>query len=131
MNDQELVKKARTGDFEAFNQLVEIHKNKIWGLLLRLTGNVEDAQDAFQDTLFKAVDKIDQFRGESSFGTWLYRIALNQARALYAREKQVELKPLEDYLPAASHSTGADTAAGRLFDWRDPHSILETEEIGG
>jgi len=130
MNETELIKRARSGDFEAFNRLVETHKSKVWGLLLRLTGSTEDAEDAFQDTLLKAIEKIDQFRGESSFGTWLYKIALNQARALFARGRQAELRPIEDYLPAASHSPGTDTASERLFDWKDPHSILETEEIG-
>jgi len=129
IHEKELLKKARSGDFEAFSLLVDAHKNKVWGLLLRLTGNVEDAEDALQETLFKAVDKIDQFRGESSFGTWLYSIALNQARAHFARRKQAELRPIEDYLPAASHSGGDDAAAGKLFDWKDPHSILESEEI--
>ncbi len=129
MNEKELIKKAQAGDFEAFTRLVEIHKKKIYNLALRLTGNAEDAQDVFQDTLFKAIDNIDRFRGKASFGTWLYTIALNQARALHARSRQMELKPLEAYLPGYARSAESDHSSFHLFDWKDPEKVLEAEEI--
>lgn len=129
MSEKELVRRAREGDFDAFTALVDAHKQKIYALLHRLAGNADDAQDAFQETLFKAIDKIDQFRGEASFGTWLYSIALNEARALHAKNKNVELKPIEDYLPGYRAGGEHDHGGFRLFDWKDPHQALEAEEL--
>jgi RNA polymerase sigma-70 factor (ECF subfamily) len=128
MSEKGIVKRAQAGDFEAFTELVNANKDKLYGFVRRLTADPDDANDIVQETFLKAIDNIDQFRGDSAFGTWLTSIALNQARALFARRKQVDLKPLEEYLPG-----GADQAHGehefRLFDWKDPLSQLEAAEI--
>jgi RNA polymerase sigma-70 factor (ECF subfamily) len=129
MNEQQLVSRAKAGDFQAFMTLVDAHKGKIYGLAQKLAGNKEDAEDIVQDTLLKAIDKIDQFRGEASFGTWLYSIALNQARALFARSKQADLKPIEEYLPGGNNHGESSPDSAKLFDWGDPHQELEASEL--
>jgi len=129
MNEKELALRAQAGDFNAFAELIGTHKNRIYGLARKLSGNDQDAEDIVQDTFLKAIDKINQFRLEASFGTWLYTIALNESRALFAKQKQSDLKPIEEYLPeghSGSHETGDHH---RLFDWRDPGSVLESEEL--
>lgn len=131
MNERELVTKAQAGDFEAFTELINAHKKKIYALAWKLTGNSEDAEDIVQETFLKAIDKIGTFRSEASFGTWLYTIALNLARAQFAKAKQAELKPLEDYLPAHEHGSidSSDLAHSRLFDWKDPAAELESTRL--
>ena len=129
MDERKLVKQAQAGDFEAFSKLIEAHKGKIYALARKLTGNEQDSEDIVQDTFLKAIDKIDQFRGEASFGTWLYTIALNEARGHYSRRKQVDLKPVEDYLPSSSAGGHNHDDSRLLFDWKDPHRILESEEL--
>ena len=129
MNERELLAKAQSGDFEAFIQLVDAHKGKVYAMVRRLAGNEQDAEDIMQDTLLKAIDKIDQFRGEASFGTWLYSIALNQARAQFSKSKQADLEPIEDYLPMKSVA-GSHEDIG-LFDWHDPHQELESQQLRG
>ena len=131
MNERELVKKAQAGDFEAFTELINAHKNKIFALARKLTGNSQDTEDIVQETFLKAIDKIDTFRSESSFGTWLYTIALNIARAQFAKQQQADLKPLEDYLPGYEHGPldSSDSAQSRLFDWKDPHQELESSQL--
>jgi RNA polymerase sigma-70 factor (ECF subfamily) len=129
MNEQELVQKAQAGDFEAFTQLINAEKDRIYGLARKLSGNEQDAEDIVQETFLKAIDKIDQFRLESSFGTWLYSIALNEARALFGKRKQADLRTIEDYLPAGHHEESHDAGGFRLFDWKDPHSELEEAEL--
>jgi RNA polymerase sigma-70 factor (ECF subfamily) len=129
MSEKELVARAKSGDFEAFSELIDAHKSKIYALVRKLTGNVQDAEDIVQETFLKAIDKIDQFRGESSFGTWLYTIALNLTRAQYAKQKQAELRPLEEYLPGGGSSADNHNAGPALFDWRDPHKILESNQL--
>lgn len=136
MTEQELVQRAQAGDFEAFNELIGTHKPRIYGLALKLAGNAEDAEDILQDTFLKAIDKIDQFRQESSFGTWLYAIALNEARAMFQKRKQADLRPLDEYLPSGHHGDDNLRLDGdhgseipRLFDWKDPEKLFETEEL--
>ena len=126
MDEKLLLEKAQAGNYEAFMGLVRAHQGKIYGLAKKLAGSKQDAEDIVQETLLKAIDKIDQFRGESSFGTWLYSIALNESRRLFAKQKKSELKSIEEYLPL-HQDHNHDTA--QLFDWRDPHKILEDAEI--
>ena len=126
MSEKELVKRAKNGDFEAFSQLITDQKDKIYRLALKLTGNREDAEDIMQDTFIKAIDNIDRFRGESSFGTWLYSIALNNIRAKMGRQSRVNLKSIEEYLPAG-HAN--ESQHDELFEWGDPHELLERQQI--
>ncbi len=129
MNERELVTKAQAGDFQAFATLVNASKSRIYALALKMTANEQDAEDIVQETFLKAIDNIEQFRGESSFGTWLYSIALNQARAHLAKQKQTDLKPIEDYLPTKSADDLHRPDTHRLFDWKDPHQQLEDQEL--
>jgi len=129
MNEKEDVKLAQSGDFEAFSRLIESNKSKLYALALKMTGNQLDAEDIVSETLMKAIDNIEKFRGESAFGTWLYSIALNQSRALLAKQKQTELKQLEEYLPGKSANEMHQNDKIQLFDWDDPHSQLESAEL--
>jgi len=78
-SDQELVRKTQEGDIDAFDQLVLRYESKmrvtIYGILL----NHHDTQDALSETFFKAYRALGNFRGESEFSTWLYRIAKTTA----------------------------------------------------
>ena len=129
MDEKHIVEQAQGGNFDAFSQLVDTHKTKIYALALKMTGNNNDAEDIVQETLLKAIDNIDKFRGESSFGTWLYSIALNQARAHLVRQKKTDLKPIEEYLPGSAAKDMNRKEEYRLFDWKDPHQMLEQEEL--
>ena len=129
MNEKELVAKAQSGDFEAFSELINANKSKIYALGLKMTGNQHDAEDIVSETLVKAIDNIDKFRGESAFGTWLYTIALNQARALFAKQKQVDLKPIDEYLPTKKADDLHSSSGFKIFDWEDPHKRLESAEL--
>ena len=129
MNEQEDVKLAQSGDFEAFSRLIESNKTKLYALALKMTGNKLDAEDIVSETLIKAIDNIEKFRGESAFGTWLYSIALNQSRALLSKRNQTELKEIEEYLPSNKSSEMHSNMAVQLFDWKDPHSQLEAVEL--
>ncbi|MBU0984140.1 MAG: RNA polymerase sigma factor [candidate division Zixibacteria bacterium] len=129
MNEKELVKKAQAGDFEAFTDLINAHKSTIYGLARRLAGNQEDAEDIVQDTFLKAIDKIDQFRLESSFGTWLYTIALNQARGMFSRRQQTDIRTIEEYLPGGQSGHDHSGDGYQLFDWQNPESLLENSQL--
>ncbi|MDF1543716.1 MAG: sigma-70 family RNA polymerase sigma factor [bacterium] len=129
MSERELIARAKAGDFSAFSALIDKHKSRIYGLARKLAGNDQDAEDIMQDTFLKAIDKIGQFRGEAAFGTWLYSIALNEGRSLLSKQKWTELQPVEAYLPSGGSSDMHSEQAARLFDWKDPHKLLEQEEL--
>ena len=74
-----LVEQAQRGDREAFEQLVYRHDRDILRLAFHMLGNREEAQEVFQETFLKAYRSLARFRSESSFYTWIYRIATNVA----------------------------------------------------
>ncbi|MFP4200414.1 MAG: RNA polymerase sigma factor [Clostridia bacterium] len=78
MDDEErLVNLARSGDVSAFETLVEEYDGRIYNMSFRMLGNSEDARDITQETFLKAYSSLPRFRGDSTFSTWVYRIAKN------------------------------------------------------
>src|SRR5436190_12120105 len=78
--EAQFIERLRRGDTAAFNTLVNERSGEIFGLLYRLTENREEARDLTQETFLRAFQSIVHFRGESNLRTWIYRIAINQAR---------------------------------------------------
>ncbi|WP_243039131.1 RNA polymerase sigma factor [Dyella sedimenti] len=79
-NDTDDVRAAAAGDRQAFQRLYRQHVNRVYGAVYRLAGyDHARAEDLTQDAFVRAWQKLDGFRGESSFGTWLYRLAVNVA----------------------------------------------------
>ena len=76
--DVALVRKAQGGDLDAYNELVRRYQERIYGTLYHMTSNHEDANDLTQDAFVKAWQALPSFKGDSSFFTWLYRIAVNK-----------------------------------------------------
>jgi RNA polymerase sigma-70 factor (ECF subfamily) len=77
VDDNILVERFRHGDEGAFNQLVERHKREAYFVALRLTGSHEDARDLAQEAFIRCYQSMENFRGDCSFRTWLYRIVIN------------------------------------------------------
>src|SRR5438128_3501807 len=99
--DAALVEALRREDREAPELLVETFGDRVYRLALRITGSNEDAEEVAQDALWTAARKIHTFKGESAFGSWLYRIAANAAyQKLRARKAKAHEVALEDVLPA-------------------------------
>lgn len=102
------IQRARQGDPDAFRELYEGHVGRIYALCLRLAGNATLAEELTQDTFVRAWERIGSFRGESAFGTWLFRIAVNVAlaerRGRGRREDRVALASDPDLLPAAART---------------------------
>jgi RNA polymerase sigma-70 factor (ECF subfamily) len=71
------VQKAQKSDTSAFESLYRMHVDRVYALCLRMTANVSEAEDCTQETFIQAWSKLDRFRGDSSFGTWLHRVAVN------------------------------------------------------
>ena len=100
--DAALVEGLRREDTAAIEQLVDSYGDRVYRLAYRITGSREDAEEVAQDALWTAARKIHTFKGDSAFGSWLYRIAANAAyMKLRARKssKQREIA-IDDVLPA-------------------------------
>ena len=78
--EEQFIERLRRGDAAAFEQLVNERSGEIYGLLYRLTENSEEARDLTQETFLRAFQSIGHFRGDADLKTWIYRIAINQAR---------------------------------------------------
>ena len=78
-SDREIIAEVLTGNTEEFGKLIERYGNRIYGLVLHIAGNREDAEELTSDTFLKAYARLAFFRGRSAFSTWLYRIAYNTA----------------------------------------------------
>jgi len=99
--DAGLVEALRREDPEAPELLVETFGDRVYRLALRITGSNEDAEEVAQDALWTAARKIHTFKGESAFGSWLYRIAANAAyQKLRARRGKAREVALDDVLPS-------------------------------
>lgn len=111
--ERRLIAIARTGDASAFEELITPYERRTYTLLLRMLGSEADAADALQDTFFQAFDKLATFRGDSAFGTWLHRIAVNRA-LMWLRKKGTD--PLWDAEPLPQFNW-MDAHAKRVEDW--------------
>src|SRR5437588_5232549 len=95
-DESQLVAKAREGDAEAFNELVNQYERKIYRLAKHITQNDEDAEDVLQDAFLKAYEHLPNFQGNSKFYTWLVRIAVNEALMKLRKRRSDRTVPLDE-----------------------------------
>jgi RNA polymerase sigma-70 factor (ECF subfamily) len=129
LSDEELVKSfLQNNDVEVFTQLVNRYSNKIYGLALRITRNPSDAEEVLQDVFLTVLKKLDTFREESKFSTWIYRVTAN---ASYMRLR-VEKKKYENQANLRNYVSYNDSGTLRgvqLRDWSDrPDEALLSRE---
>src|SRR6266498_2769394 len=99
--DAALVEGLRKGDPTATELLLDTYGDRVYRLAIRITGNEQDAEEVVQDALWTAARKIDTFKGESAFGSWLYRIAANTAyQKLRGRQGKRREVSWEDLSPS-------------------------------
>jgi RNA polymerase sigma-70 factor (ECF subfamily) len=90
-----LVHRARSGDREAFSDLISGHCQSLYRLALRITRHREDAEDVVQDAILKAHANLSRFQGRARFSTWITRITINEALMKLRRNKHRKQVPLE------------------------------------
>jgi len=128
VTDEDLVARARTKDFAAFEALVDRYEDKIFRLAFRFVRNETEAKEIVQDTFLLVWRKLDTFKGDSQFGSWLYRVATNTAlMRLRAQRRHPEISTEElpvDYLD----NYGQVPAAGENWAKR-PDDELQSDEL--
>ena len=117
-SDLAIVRRVQEGDVAAFDQLVLKYRGRVYGVVYNMTSNREDASDLTQDAFIKSFQSINRFQGQSSFFTWLYRIAVNSTlthlrknrlRTFFSFEKiNQDDKVSAEVIAALTDNTGAD-----------------------
>ncbi len=101
-NEKAWIREAQRSDARAFEALYRLHVDKVYGLCLRMTGNVSEAEDCTQEAFIQAWNKLDKFRGDSAFATWLHRIAVNAVlgRIRKSKRERDRIQAVADVQPA-------------------------------
>ncbi|MCP5090096.1 MAG: RNA polymerase sigma factor [Gammaproteobacteria bacterium] len=101
------ISQAQRADRKAFEALYRLHSDKVYGLCLRMTGNVSEAEDCTQDAFIQAWNKMGKFRGDSAFATWLHRIAVNTVlgRMRKSKREQDRIQAVADVSPPPLSTT--------------------------
>lgn len=127
-NDAYLVERALDGDIAAFEKLVSRYQNKIMGYVGRMVnGDREEAEDVTQETFIKAYRSLESFRGQSSFSTWLYRIATNLCidRARTRKRRPQQAYSLDEPLDKDEEKGGREIPDERY----EPGKGVERDEM--
>jgi RNA polymerase sigma-70 factor (ECF subfamily) len=123
--EAELVAAAQGGDLGAFEQLMQRYEPRVLRLAMRIVGNEADAEDVLQEAFLKAYAKLDSFQRQSSFYTWVVRIAVNEALMKLRRRRGDRELPLDQEL-----DTGEDLLPREVEDWRpNPEQQMARQEL--
>jgi RNA polymerase sigma factor (sigma-70 family) len=124
-----MIEAAREGNRGAQEALVRLYEARIYGHILRLVKNTEDARDILQETMVRALTQLDQFNPGHSFAGWLYRIATNKALD-FLRHRKVELRTFayEEDVPiesVADRAMPGDEEVARRLKWETVKACME------
>lgn len=95
-DDWLIIQQVRAGEREAYAHLVDKYKDKLYGFLYRMTGQMQDAQDLTQEVFLKAFCQLDKYRPTDAFLAWLYRIGSNLCIDIWRKNKRYAREPLEE-----------------------------------
>jgi RNA polymerase sigma-70 factor (ECF subfamily) len=124
--DDDIIRAFASGDAGALAELIRRHERRVYCLCLRVLGNADDAADAAQDALLMVVRKLDRYRGEAAFTTWLHRVTLNVCYDHLRRERrQPILRPAgDDELPEMEPGPPVPDHADAVATTRDVEEAL-------
>jgi len=134
--DSGTLKKAIKGDEKAFRVLYDYYAPFVWRLILRMTDEQQLATELLQDTFIRVHGALRKFKGDSSFSTWIYRIAHNAVLMSYRKNRKAKFNdPFEDQITVSSH---ADLYQNKQLVYRvladltiEDRFLLVTREIDG
>lgn len=120
-DDSVLIQKCVRGDRAAFGLLVRRYQDRLFNTVVRILGNADDAADIVQESFLHAFVKLDAFKGDARFFTWLYRIAVNASISLKRKQRVVLSTDSHDLLPRLQESIDQSESSR-------PESVLERRE---
>ena len=124
--DAELIARILSGERELFHELVRPYEKSVYLATLSILQNEQDAEDAAQETVLKALKNLRSFRAESKFSTWLVSIAINEARARLRHARVLKFESVDESPPEED----GDFTPSVISDWREvPLQALERKEL--
>ncbi|HWH73774.1 MAG TPA: RNA polymerase sigma factor RpoE [Methylibium sp.] len=127
--DALLIERVKQGDVRAFEMLVVKYQRRIERLIGRMVRDVDLVQDIAQETFIRAYRAIPQFRGESAFYTWLYRIAVNTAKKALVDLKRDPVMTESAFATRDEEGDETSRVENELSDGETPDALLATKEI--
>jgi RNA polymerase sigma-70 factor (ECF subfamily) len=127
-DDALLVERAKRGEVSAFEMLVVKYQRRIERLISRMIRDADLVQDIAQETFIRAYRALPQFRGDSAFYTWLYRIAVNTAKKALVERKRDPLI-FESSMVSTEDGEEPSRAGSELSDGETPEAVLASKEI--
>jgi RNA polymerase sigma-70 factor (ECF subfamily) len=127
--DAPLIERVKAGDVKAFEMLVVKYRRRIERLIGRMVRDVDLVPDITQETFIRAYRAIPQFRGESAFYTWLYRIAVNTAKKSLLELKRDPLVTESARASRDDDDDGSSRVENELTDGETPESVLASKQI--
>jgi len=125
-DESALVARAKSGDMDAFSELVTHYERRVFRMAKQITQNDDDAEDVLQETFLKAYTHLDNFQGNSKFYTWLVRIAVNEALMKLRKRRSDKTVPLDEPI-----NTGEDEMVREIAVWdENPEESYSREELG-
>jgi len=114
MTENEAIERCRSGDPGGLKTLYDLHREKVYRLSWRMLGSPHDAEDSVQEVYLKVFRTVGQWRGDSAFSTWLYRLTANHCLDVLRRRKVVQFRPLEGGPDHADKSDRTGAGGGAL-----------------
>ena len=131
IDDAVLVRQCQGGDSAAMGRLIVKYQDRVYNVILKICSNSDDAAELTQDTFVKCIEKIDTFRGQSAFYTWLFRVAVNLSLNYCKRKVRLGVRSLDAAVgperDGARQQLGAFLADDGVAD---PLVIAQDKEIG-
>jgi RNA polymerase sigma-70 factor (ECF subfamily) len=114
LDEATLLVRAQEGDVRAFGELARRHQAALYRLAVRVMGDPTEAEDALQEALLDAWRRIDRFRGESAFSTWMYRVVTNRCLGMLRRRRPVPVDRVAESAAPDSPERSAEVDAGMV-----------------
>ena len=120
VDESALIKRAQRSDARAFEALYRLHIDRVYGICLRMTGNVGEAEDCAQEAFIQAWNQMQKFRGDSAFSTWLHRIAVNSVLGRMRKSKREQ-----DRIMAVTENAPPTVTMGDTGELRDLSEAID------
>ncbi len=120
MDEATWIARAQRSDAQAFESLYRLHVDRIYGLCLRMTGNVSEAEDCTQEAFIQVWNQLAKFRGDSAFATWIHRIAVNAVLGRMRKSRREQ-----DRIQVATEASTSPASVGDTANLRDLSDAID------
>ncbi len=120
MDEATWIARAQRSDAQAFESLYRLHVDRVYGLCLRMTGNVSEAEDCTQEAFIQVWNQLAKFRGDSAFATWIHRIAVNAVLGRMRKSRREQ-----DRIQVATEASTSPASVGDTANLRDLSDAID------